>query len=201
MESVSTTMSFLPMVIEVIEEDAVAPADNAGDPTISLHALTGIQPRTGHTMQIIVNVDGARHVALLNSGSTHNFIDEQVAARVSINFEATGHLRVAVANGDRLSSSSYCHAMHIVVHREHFYIDYYGLTLGSYDMVLGVQWLESLGPILWDFHHGTLAFIHEGRRVRWMATTSSPTLAPPAMLLSAEGELVDVLLQEFAGLF
>jgi hypothetical protein len=76
MESVSTTMSFLPMVIEVIEEDAVALADNAGDPTISLHALTGIQPRTGHTMQIIVNVNGARHVALLNSGSTHNFIDE-----------------------------------------------------------------------------------------------------------------------------
>jgi hypothetical protein len=150
MESVSTTMSFLPMVIEVIEEDTVAPADNAGDPTISLHALTGIQPRKGHTMQIIVNVDGARHVALLNSGSTHNFIDEQAAARVSIDFEATGHLRVAVANGDRLSSSSYCHAMHIVVHREHFYIDYYGLTLGSYDMVLG-----SSGWSPWVLFSGT----------------------------------------------
>jgi hypothetical protein len=39
-----------------------------------------------------------------------------------------------------------------------FTIDYYGLSLGSYDMVLGVQWLESLGLFLWDFKNRTLSF-------------------------------------------
>jgi hypothetical protein len=37
-------------IIEVVDEDTIAPGDNVGDPTISLHALTGIQPRAGHTM-------------------------------------------------------------------------------------------------------------------------------------------------------
>jgi hypothetical protein len=29
-----------------------------------------------------------------------------------------------------------------------FCVNYYDLKLASFDMVLGVQWLESLGPIL-----------------------------------------------------
>jgi hypothetical protein len=33
-------------------------------------------------------------------------------------------------------------------------------------MVLGIQWLESLGPILWDFRNRTMAFVWNGHRVR-----------------------------------
>jgi hypothetical protein len=84
----------------------------------------------------------------MDSGSTHNFIDVQVVARAGIALARTGHLRVAVANGDKLSSLGCCHAMQIMVPDEHFTIDCYDLTLGSYDMVLGVQWLEPLGSIL-----------------------------------------------------
>jgi hypothetical protein len=57
-------------------------------------------------------------------------------------------MRVAVVNSNKLLASGCCRNMEIAVHGEHFWIDCYGLPLGSYDMVLGVQWLESLGPIL-----------------------------------------------------
>jgi hypothetical protein len=145
MTSVSTAMRFFTngrceqckrlFIIEVVKEDTIAPTDNVGDPMISLHALIGIQPSAGRTIQIIIVVNGAHLVALLNSGSTHNFIDEQATTRAGIDLEATGHLRVAVANGDRLSSLGCCRVMHIMVHSEQFYIDCYGLTLGSNDMV------------------------------------------------------------------
>jgi hypothetical protein len=60
-------------VIEVVvdDTDGEPPADGA-EPTISLHALAGIQPRFGRTMQVYVLVNGARLRALLDSGSTHN---------------------------------------------------------------------------------------------------------------------------------
>ena len=32
-------------------------------------------------------------------------------------------------------------------------------------MVLGIQWLKSLGPILWDFSALQIEFQKEGRRV------------------------------------
>jgi hypothetical protein len=48
---------------------------------------------------------------------------------------------------------------------EVFSINCYGISLASYDMVLGVHWLESLGPILWDFSRRTIAFVRDGHRV------------------------------------
>jgi hypothetical protein len=44
-------------------------------------------------------------------------------------------------------------------------INCYGLSLDSYKMVIGIQWLESLRPILWDFASRTMAFVHDGHRV------------------------------------
>jgi hypothetical protein len=115
------------------------------DHTISLHALTGIQSSVARTMQLKVVVNGATLTALLDSGSTHNFLDADVAARIGVTFLDRPGLRVAVANGDRLVSSGCCCGLPVQVGGEIFSVDCYGLQLGSFDMVLGVQWLESLG--------------------------------------------------------
>jgi len=36
--------------------------------------------------------------------------------------------------------------------------DVYLISLGSCDMILGVQWLATLGPILWNFENLTMEF-------------------------------------------
>jgi hypothetical protein len=45
-------------------------------------------------------------------------------------------------------------------------------------MVLGVQWLESLGPILWDFTRRTITFVMDDHRVCWSATDAVPSARP-----------------------
>jgi hypothetical protein len=87
-------------------------------------------------------------------------------------------LRVAAVNGDRLTSPGYCRRLPIFIHDECFFIDYYGLALGSYDMVLGVQWLESLSPIPWDFSQRTLAFVCDGHHVVWHTLDTTAPLLP-----------------------
>lgn len=47
------------------------------DVAISLHALTGI--RLGKTMQLHVAIQGDTVRALVDSGSTHNFIAAEIA--------------------------------------------------------------------------------------------------------------------------
>jgi hypothetical protein len=65
-------------------------------------------------------------------------------------------------------------------------------------MVLSVQWLESLGPILWDFGRRVLQFVRNGHQVWWLATdTSQPTTA---MVATADDVMEDLLLC-FEGLF
>ena len=67
-------------------------------------------------------------------------------------------------------------------------------------MVLGVQWLGTLGPILWDFAKHTLCFTRSGKRVSWIGTDTTPGLASAA-LMSRDGDLLDTLLEEFDSLF
>ena len=46
-------------------------------------------------------------------------------------------------------------------------MDCYAIPLDYYDLVLGVQFLRTLGPILCDFDDLCLAFWHRDRCVLW----------------------------------
>lgn len=95
----------------------------------------------------------------------HNFIDMSVTDRARIVFQGDTCLRVAVENGDRVTSPGRCANHTIDMADEPFVLTCYGLALGSFIMVLSVEWLESLGPVLWYFRGRTLAFVRNGRRV------------------------------------
>lgn len=84
------------------------------------------------------------------------------------------------------------------MHDEVFHVDCYSLPLNGFDLVLGVQWLETLGPIVWDsgtwpcpFGAPITLFIGKDMGLaRWRRT-----------LVGEEGDLMNVLLEEFATLF
>jgi hypothetical protein len=189
---------FVIEVLDVNEEEADhGPTTN--EPTISISALTDIHPRKGRTMQVLVTIYDTVLRALLDSGSTHNFVDSEVAARVGIAFSGRAGLSVAMANGDRVASTGSCTNLKILIAKDAFTIDCYGLSLGSYDMVLGVQWLESLGPVLWDFKNRTLSFERNGHTVRWSASAPPEPLGPA--IAAASGDVMGELLLCFAPLF
>jgi hypothetical protein len=93
---------------------------------------------------------------------------------------------------------AYYRDLAITINGEPFTLDYYGLALGSYDMILGVQCLESLGPIIWDFTKRMITFVRNGQRVYWSAIDVS--MSVPS-LLAAEGDVLADLLLRFKGLF
>lgn len=165
-------------VIEVLCNNYETTPNLLDEPLISLSALTGIQPTSAKTMQV--------------------YVDSATAPRVGIPLQQRNGLRVAVANGDRLTCSGVSDHLDIGIGGEPFSITCYGLDLGSHDMVLGVQWLESLGPILWDFSSRTMVFIRRGKRVLWQGTSSGASLA---ILSSVSPDLMDDLLLAFQPLF
>jgi hypothetical protein len=48
----------------------------------------------------------------------------------------------------------------------HFSVDLFVLPLSGADIVLGVQWLKTLGPILTDYEHLTMQFMKDGLLVQ-----------------------------------
>jgi hypothetical protein len=182
--------------IEVEDDNTAEPTEAVDTSMISIHALTDIHPRTGHTMQLYVVINDARITALLDSRSTHNFVDLDTTARVGIKFGGTTGLRVTVANGKRVQNLGCCKNLPITIGDEPFTLDCYGLALGPYEMVLDVQWLESLGPILWDFAKHTIVFVRNNHRVCWQALKPTSD-APP--LLTRTGDVLEDLLHRYEG--
>ena len=48
------------------------------------------------------------------------------------------------------------------------------LPLGGCDIALGIQWLRTLGPILWDFEKLTMEFWHQGSKVVLSSSKPQP---------------------------
>jgi hypothetical protein len=97
-------------------------------------------------------------------------MDLDTVERIGLNFGGQAGLRVTVANGERIHSPGCCKDLPITIGDESFTLDCFGIALGSYEMVLRVQWLESLGLILWDFNARTIIFVRNGHRFCWHAT-------------------------------
>jgi hypothetical protein len=152
------------------DDDATAVADDLG---ISLHALIGI---TGaNTMQLLVNIAGQELHALVDSGSTHTFIHDVIVHRLGLKVTLQPGLSVKVANGERLQSYNACKATNVIVQDENIVMNCYALPLEGFNIILGIQWLKSLGPIMWDFATLKMAFVREGRSVRLVGCGGTPS--------------------------
>jgi hypothetical protein len=142
--------------------------------------------------------------ALLDTGSTHNFLPAATMHRLALQPTGGDNLRVTVANGDRLRCHGLAQHVRLTIGDEHFTIMCAGIDLGCFDFILGVDFLWTLGPILWDFDTLMMTFSCQGRRVRWEGLGGAAP-APQLQLTMADNEaehpLLTQLLQQHGDLF
>jgi hypothetical protein len=174
-------------------DDPDSLADELG---ISLHALTGISAT--NTMQLKITIASTELLALVDSGSTHTFVDDQVVHYLGLDIMLRPGLSVKVANGEKVQSYRVCKATSLDVHGEQFSIDCYALPLEGFDVILGVHWLKSLGPIVWDFAALSMAFYRDGRAVCFRGVGSAPL---SLHAIHTTRNLMESLLLDFADIF
>jgi hypothetical protein len=126
------------------------------EPEISLHALTGWS--TARTMRVSAKVGHHELIVLIDSGSTHNFINERVAEILHLPVVPTEPFAVKVANGVPLRCQGRFDNVHVLLQGIPFTLTLYSLPLIGLDMVLGVQWLEQLGTVGCDWKRMTMKF-------------------------------------------
>nr|GEY42794.1 reverse transcriptase [Tanacetum cinerariifolium] len=111
-------------------------------PQISLHALSGV-PHI-QTMRVCRHVGKYKIHILIDSSSTHNFVDTNTGKRMGCRISTTVSLQVDVANGNKIVSTLICKQFTWQLQGETFVTDSMLVPLGGYEMVLGVQWLATL---------------------------------------------------------
>ena len=70
---------------------------------------------------------------------------------------------VTIADGNRMQCHYTCKEFKWTLHSTEFQSEVYLLPLGACDLVLGVQWLSTLGTIKWDFSQMRMEFTYANR--------------------------------------
>jgi hypothetical protein len=156
------------------EENDVPNTDPEEDmPKISLAAITGIAQL--QTLKLRGHVKKENVTILIDTGSTHNFIDINVARRLNLFVYPTADIRVMVADGKRIDGVGKCHKVKLQIEDYELESGFYTVPLGGVDIVLGVQWLQTLGTYSANHQKQFIKFKWGGRKYKLYGFQPPPT--------------------------
>ena len=150
---------------------------------ISLHIMEGHLAL--ETLQLLGLIAEHQVLILVDGDSTHNFVQEHLVQSLGL------PIRVLVGNDHQLHCNLVCEAVLIQVQGVTFTANLHVLSLSGANLVLGVQWLKSLGLVLIDYNALTMKFFHNERLIELKRDTNATLhpLTPPQLhrLIRTEG--------------
>ena len=109
---------------------------------------------------------------LIDSGSSHNILQPYIAHHLHLAISPSPPLSVMVGNEAFIQCQGLCPSVDISLQHSTFTIPFYLLPIEGVDVVLGVNWLSTLGSIQKDFSIPSIAFTHNNQQITLQATTS-----------------------------
>ena len=125
------------------------------------NALAGIT--TPQTLKIEGHIKKKNVIVLIDLGMTHNFIHCKVAKELNCYLYTTPEFQVMVANGGNINFYGKFHNIKLTMGEYVLNSPILSIPMGGVDVVLGVQWLQSLGMIAFNFQELFLNFFRKER--------------------------------------
>jgi hypothetical protein len=142
-------------------------------PTISSHALAGII--TPQTVKIEGYIQKKKVIVLIYSGSTHNFIHCKLAKALNCFIYPASEFQVMISNGGTINCSGKCHKINITMGEYVMNSPMISIPMGGVDVILGVQWLQSLGTMDFNFQELFMKFSLEGKKFELRGIIGKPS--------------------------
>ena len=111
---------------------------------------------------------------LIDSRASHNFIIENLISDLQIQCTPTQEFDVQMGNDDEIKGLGVCQGLRLQLAELIIIADFFPLKLGVSDVVLGFQWLATLGDSVMNWGNPCLQVEMEGRKV---AIQGDPTLS------------------------
>ncbi|XP_060962287.1 uncharacterized protein LOC133032379 [Cannabis sativa] len=157
------------------EEDASMGADeeeheiDSPEEEVSLNSLSNsLNPRI---FRITAKHGNESLEVLVDTGSNNNFIQESLATQLNLPWEETKCFKVYMGNGNFLLCYKLCKEVELWLQGHRFIVDLYVLPICGLDVVLGMQWLQTLGPCIHDHKALTMEFTWQGNIIKLSGST------------------------------
>ncbi|XP_070049923.1 uncharacterized protein [Nicotiana tomentosiformis] len=152
---------------------------------ISIHALNS---SLGYRTLKVTGYHAKKALSILiDTGSSNNFIEPELVRHLGCTVKSTRPQLVAAAN-ENLMVDKVCIITWLLQAAE-FSAEYLLLPLGSCGVVLGVQWLLTLGDIKMNFRKLTMEFWYKGRKHLFRGAGSQVKVQETKKLVKHAGDL------------
>ncbi|KAF8077019.1 hypothetical protein N665_1069s0002 [Sinapis alba] len=166
---------------------------------LSVNTVVGLS--SPHTIKLQGSLQDVEVVVLIDTGATHNFISESLVQRLGIPVSSTQGFVVMVGAGVTVKGRRVCEGIQLKLPTCEVNSIFLPLELGIADVILGIQWLETLGETQNNWKLQCMKFQLGGETITIQGDPSlySAQLSLKALWKAVEG-VGEGLMVEYGGL-
>ncbi|XP_061368874.1 uncharacterized protein LOC133311789 [Gastrolobium bilobum] len=129
----------------------------------ALHSMgSDLNPRA---LQFHISIGSRLVTILIDSGSTHNFVQKNIAEELGLPMIKVPRMRVFLGNGEFLTCERKCPSISLNIQGQVFVVDLWVIELTQLGIVLGICWLSSLGRVIHDYSEMSMEFVWNHKRI------------------------------------
>jgi len=130
---------------------------------LSLDAFEGV--RRARTIRFAAELNGIVIQVMIDGGSNDNFLQPRLAKFMQLEVEQSPKLRVMVGNGNRLETEGYIRNISVNMQGAQIDLLVFLLPVSRADLIIGTNWLSTVGPHIHDYKDLNIQFHYKGQKV------------------------------------
>ena len=128
---------------------------------ISLNSLAGLT--SNKSFKVRGEIQGRDVLVLVDSGASGNFLNARVAKELQLKVKKVPPFTIEVGNGQKEQGAGVCCGLELKIQGISIIQNFFLMEMGGSEVVLGMDWLSSLGKIQADFKEMTLQWKEGGK--------------------------------------
>lgn len=110
------------------------------------------------TVKLQGRICGVPVLILVDSGATHNFVSQKLVHKMEWSIEETPSLSIKLGDGSRSQSQGVVKGLELNIGEFKLSPEMHLFELGGIDVVLGMEWLKTLGDMIVNWRLQTMSF-------------------------------------------
>ena len=99
------------------------------------------------TMKVEGKLEGVPFLLFIDSGASHNYIAKELVTSLNLSVSGTREFVVTLEDGSTRASRGLCEELRVSIGENFLHVNAYVLEIGGIDMILEMEWLETLGEV------------------------------------------------------
>ncbi|KAK1435415.1 hypothetical protein QVD17_01178 [Tagetes erecta] len=155
-------------MLETIDSGESIPDSSLNLGTCNSLEFTGILATHGvaSTMKLGGTLHDLPVLMLVDSGASHNFISRRLVLALGLTVASFDGIKIKLGDGHCVFVTERCLAIPVTIGPCTFSLDALVFDTGSFDFILGLAWLQSLGEVVHDWQHSWMRFVYHGTPVQ-----------------------------------